>query len=86
MFEVFVLAIALSMDAFAVSIGLGSKKVVNAEKLFIKAAAYFGFFQGFMPLLGYYSGKGLSSRIEDYAPWIAFILLVFIGGAYSGAS
>ena len=56
MFEVFVLAIALSMDAFAVSIGLGSKKVVNAEKLFIKAAAYFGFFQGFMPLLGYYSG------------------------------
>ena len=80
MFEVFVLAIALSMDAFAVSIGLGSKKVVNAEKLFIKAAAYFGFFQGFMPLLGYYSGKGLSSWIEDYAPWIAFILLVFIGG------
>ena len=80
MFEVFVLAIALSMDAFAVSIGLGSKKVVNAEKLFIKAAIYFGFFQGFMPILGYYSGKGLSSWIEDYAPWIAFILLLFIGG------
>ena len=40
----------------------------------------FGFFQGFIPLLGYYSGKGLSSWIEDYAPWIAFILLLFIGG------
>ncbi len=80
MFEVFVLAIALSMDVFAVSIGLGSKKVANAEKLFIKAVAYFGFFQGFIPLLGYYSGKGLSSWIEDYAPWIAFILLLFIGG------
>ena len=58
MFEVFVLAMALSMDVFAVSIGLGSKKVANAEKLFIKAVAYFGFFQGFIPLLGYYSGKG----------------------------
>jgi len=43
LFEVFVLAIALSMDVFAVSIGLGSKKVANAEKLFIKAVAYFGF-------------------------------------------
>lgn len=79
MFEVFLLAIALSMDAFAVSIGLGSKKVVNTRSLRIKAAIYFGFFQGFMPILGYFSGKGLSSWIEDYAPWIAFFLLVFIG-------
>lgn len=80
MIEVVILAIALSMDAFAVSIGLGSKKVVNAKLLRIKAAIYFGFFQGFMPILGYFSGKGLSSWIEDYAPWIAFILLVLIGG------
>ncbi len=79
MFEVFLLAIALSMDAFAVSIGLGSKKVVNTRSLRIKAAIYLGFFQGFMPILGYFSGKGLSSWIEDYAPWIAFFLLVFIG-------
>jgi len=77
--DVIVLAIALSMDAFAVSIGLGSKKLTNSNSLSLKAGIYFGFFQGFMPLIGYYSGQGLSTWVEAYAPWIAFILLMFIG-------
>lgn len=80
MLDVILLAVALSMDAFAVSIGLGSKKVNHTKLLQFKAAAYFGFFQGVMPVIGYLSGSGLSPWIDDYAPWIAFILLVFIGG------
>lgn len=80
MFEVIVLALALSMDAFAVSIGLGSKPVTSHKKLAIWAAIYFGLFQGLMPLVGYLGGKGLLGWIEIYAPWVAFLLLLFIGG------
>lgn len=80
MLEVIILAIALSMDAFAVSIGLGSKPVASHRKLAIQAAVYFGLFQGLMPLIGYLGGKGLLGWIEVYAPWIAFLLLLFIGG------
>lgn len=80
MLEVIILALALSMDAFAVSIGLGSKPVDSHRKLAIQAAVYFGLFQGLMPLIGYLGGKGLLGWIEVYAPWIAFLLLLFIGG------
>ncbi|MBD3668409.1 MAG: manganese efflux pump [Kangiella sp.] len=80
MLEVIILALALSMDAFAVSIGLGSKPVANHRKLAVQAAVYFGLFQGLMPLIGYLGGKGLLGWIEVYAPWIAFLLLLFIGG------
>ncbi|MBD3653198.1 manganese efflux pump MntP family protein [Kangiella sp.] len=80
MLEVIILALALSMDAFAVSIGLGSKPVESHKKLAIWAAVYFGLFQGLMPLIGYLGGKGLLGWIDVYAPWIAFLLLLFVGG------
>lgn len=80
MLEVVILALALSMDAFAVSIGLGSKPVESHKKLAIWAAVYFGLFQGLMPLIGYLGGKGLLGWIDVYAPWIAFLLLLFVGG------
>jgi manganese efflux pump family protein len=78
MFEVIVLAIALSMDAFAVSIGLGSKG--NTKGLGLKAGLYFGAFQALMPFIGYLGGKGVLGWVEDYANWIAFGLLALIGG------
>jgi putative Mn2+ efflux pump MntP len=77
MFEVIVLAIALSMDAFAVSIGLGSKG--NTRGLGLKAGLFFGVFQALMPFLGYLGGKGVLGWVEDYARWIAFGLLALIG-------
>ena len=80
LFEVIILAIALSMDAFAVSIGLGSKNVVERYKLALMAAVYFGVFQGVMPLIGYLGGTGLLGWVEGYASWIAFGLLLLIGG------
>ncbi|WP_299073718.1 manganese efflux pump MntP family protein [uncultured Paraglaciecola sp.] len=80
MLDVLILAIALSMDAFAVSVGLGAKQPTNLNKLALKAAFYFGFFQCVMPFFGYFSGKGVSSWVDDYAPWIAFILLFCVGG------
>lgn len=80
MIEVIILAIALSMDAFAVSIGLGSKHKLRAAPLAFMAGIYFGLFQALMPLIGYLGGKGVLGWIEAYAPWIAFFLLSLIGG------
>ena len=77
MFEVIILAIALSMDAFAVSIGLGSKG--HRKGLGLKAGLYFGIFQALMPFIGYLGGKGMLGWVEAYAPWIACGLLVAIG-------
>jgi putative Mn2+ efflux pump MntP len=80
MIEVVVLALALSMDALAVSIGLGSRQVKKPAALALMAGIYFGVFQGLMPLIGYVGGRGLFAWIEMYAPWVAFLLLLLIGG------
>jgi putative Mn2+ efflux pump MntP len=77
MFEVIVLAVALSMDAFAVSIGLGSKG--NTRGLGLKAGMFFGAFQALMPFIGYLGGKGVLGWVDAYAHWIAFGLLVLVG-------
>lgn len=78
MFEVIVLAIALSMDAFAVSISLGSQ--ANTPRLSLKAGIFFGISQALMPFIGYLGGKGVLGWVDAYAHWIAFGLLALIGG------
>ena len=80
MIELIILALALSMDAFAVAIGLGSKRMRSSASLALIAAVYFGLFQGVMPLLGYLGGQGVFGWVEGYAPWLAFLLLLLIGG------
>lgn len=77
MIEVFILSIALSMDAFAVSIGLGAKK--NTPGLALKAGLFFGTFQALMPLIGYMGGKSVLGWVDSYSHWIAFGLLALIG-------
>ncbi|MDD4910804.1 MAG: manganese efflux pump MntP family protein [Sideroxydans sp.] len=78
MLDVLFLAIALSMDAFAVSIGLGAKH--DSRKLALQAGLYFGVFQAIMPFIGYLGGRGVLGWIDAYAHWIAFGLLILIGG------
>lgn len=80
MLEVFLLAFALSMDAFAVSIGLGVKNREFSKVLALKVALLFGLFQGLMPLFGYLASLGLGSIIESIDHWVAFVLLSAIGG------
>ncbi len=77
MLEVLILAVALSMDAFAVAIGLGAKK--DTPGLALKAGLFFGVFQGLMPFIGYLGGKGVLGWMADYAHFIAFVLLALIG-------
>lgn len=77
--ELFLLAIGLSMDAFAVSVckGLATKKL--KLKHAIICGVWFGGFQGLMPFIGYVLGTSFASYITNIAPWIAFILLSLIG-------
>lgn len=80
MIELIILAVALSMDAFAVALGIGAKQKTINKSLVLKVGLLFGFFQGFMPLIGYFAGIGLSEFIESIDHWVAFILLTLIGG------
>ncbi|MBP1680651.1 MAG: putative manganese efflux pump MntP [Proteobacteria bacterium] len=79
MIEVLLLAFALSMDAFAVSIGLGAKQNSEYRSLALKAGLFFGIFQALMPLIGYLGGRGLLGFVSTYAHYIAFGLLLLIG-------
>ena len=77
-FELFILAIGLSMDAFAVSVCKGlSLGRINAKHMCI-AGAWFGGFQALMPTLGWLAGGALYSPINQWDHWIAFALLVFV--------
>ena len=78
-FELFILAIGLSMDAFAVSVCKGlSLGRINAKHMCI-AGAWFGGFQALMPLVGYFGGRFFADKVTRYSHWVAFVLLVFIG-------
>ena len=78
--EILLLAVGLAMDAFAVSICKGlSMKKMNWKKAII-IAFYFGVFQAIMPVLGYFLGTTFESLITKCDHWVAFILLLAIGG------
>ena len=78
--EIVLIAVGLSMDAFAVSITLGlSVEKPKAMQLLIPPL-YFGFFQALMPLIGYFGGYYFTDKIQNLEHWIAFALLAFIGG------
>ena len=77
--ELFVLAIGLSMDAFAVSICKGLSLGKIKKRHMITAGVWFGGFQALMPLLGYFLGSFFAEMITKYAHWIAFALLMYLG-------
>ncbi|MCM1157994.1 MAG: manganese efflux pump MntP family protein [Bacteroidales bacterium] len=78
--ELFILAVGLSMDAFAVSICKGLSLGKITPKHMCIAGLWFGGFQALMPLIGYFLGSFFTDMITAYAHWIAFILLALIGG------
>lgn len=78
--ELFILAVGLSMDAFAVSICKGLSLCRIQPKHMCVAGAWFGGFQALMPLIGYFLGSVFSEIITKYDHWVAFILLAIIGG------
>ena len=78
--ELLLLAVGLSMDAFAVSIGNGlSMKGISLKKA-LPIALSFGLFQALMPLIGYFLGSAFESIIKQWDHYIALVFLGFIGG------
>lgn len=77
--ELFLIAVGLSMDAFAVAIckGLCMKKCTWRKGAIV--GLYFGIFQGGMPLIGYFLGVQFEDMITSIDHWIAFVLLALIG-------
>lgn len=78
--EILLLGVGLSMDAFAVSICKGLKVKKITWKPLLCVGAYFGAFQALMPTLGYFLGTTFARFIDKYDHWIAFVLLALIGG------
>lgn len=78
--ELFLIGVGLSMDAFAVSVckGLGMQRVNKKQMLVI--GLYFGGFQALMPLIGWVLGIRFQEYITSMAHWVAFVLLIIIGG------
>ncbi|WP_369298079.1 manganese efflux pump MntP family protein [uncultured Neglectibacter sp.] len=78
--ELFLLAVGLSMDAFAVAVckGLALKQVKPAQMALV--GLWFGGFQALMPVVGYFVGVQFKDAITAIDHWIAFVLLAIIGG------
>jgi putative Mn2+ efflux pump MntP len=78
--EALLLAVSLSMDAFAVALckGLAIKKIDLKKCLIV--GLWFGSFQALMPLAGFLLGNTFADKIADFSYWIAFVLLAVIGG------
>ncbi|MDD4126600.1 MAG: manganese efflux pump MntP family protein [Methanomicrobium sp.] len=77
--SVFAIATGLAMDSFAVSVSAGTTVFKDKFKTAIILGFTFGFFQSLMPVLGWAFGIYFTNFITDYAHWIAFLLLGFIG-------
>ena len=79
LFELFILAVGLAMDAFAVSVckGLAMPKITLKKTLIV--GAWFGGFQALMPAIGYVLGVQFRDKITAIDHWIAFVLLGIIG-------
>ena len=80
LWELFIIAVGLSMDAFAISIckGLSAGRVTLRHAL--TCGLWFGGFQALMPLLGWLLGTRFQGLITSVDHWIAFVLLCLIGG------
>lgn len=80
LFEFFFIGVGLSMDAFAVSVckGLGMTKVDKKQTGII--ALFFGGFQALMPFIGWLLGSRFERFVKSFAPWVGFLLLLFLGG------
>jgi putative Mn2+ efflux pump MntP len=78
--EVFLIALSMAMDAFAVCLGAGTQEQTSGSRPTFRLAFHFGLFQFLMPVLGWFAGTTIERYIAAYDHWIAFGLLAFVGG------
>lgn len=80
LFDIFLLAVALAMDCFAVSIVSGIIMGRWRAGVFLRLGVLFGAFQALMPLIGWFCISRFSDSLQGFDHWIAFGLLLFLGG------
>jgi putative Mn2+ efflux pump MntP len=73
------IAVGLAMDAFAVSLGIGTTERSTNPRARFRLAFHFGLFQCLMPIIGWVAGNTVSRWIAPIDHWIAFILLAYVG-------
>lgn len=72
-------AVGLAMDAFAVSLGIGTSGIAKTPRPIFRLAFHMGLFQGLMTFLGWLAGSTIANMISTVDHWIAFVLLAFVG-------
>ena len=77
--EIVLIALALAMDAFAVSIASGTNSNFKGNRSFVRLAFHFGWFQFLMPVIGWFTGSSFSTYISSFGNWIALVLLSYVG-------
>lgn len=78
--SVLLIAVALGMDAFSVAIGIGAASRRISPAPVLRLAASFGLFQFFMPVAGWLGGMTIAAYIDSFDHWLAFALLLYVGG------
>jgi putative Mn2+ efflux pump MntP len=77
--DILLIAVGLAMDAFAVSLGIGTTRVACAPRQVFRLTFHFGFFQFMMPVLGWLAGSRFAGFITAVDHWVALALLAFVG-------
>jgi putative Mn2+ efflux pump MntP len=80
LFEIFLIALSMAMDAFAVCLSAGAQERTSGPRPTFRLAFHFGLFQFLMPVLGWFAGTTIERYITAFDHWIAFGLLAFVGG------
>lgn len=76
--EIFLIALGLAADAFAVSVSAGSTGAIQNSRSMLRLSFHFGFFQFLMPILGWLAGMKIEQFVQTFDHWIAFGLLVWV--------
>lgn len=74
------LSVGLAMDAFAVAVATGMTIDAVTPRHVFRLGFHFGLFQFMMPIIGWLAGQGLAAHIQSYDHWVAFGLLIYVGG------
>jgi putative Mn2+ efflux pump MntP len=78
--SILLIAPSLGMDAFAVALGVGASLPSHSGRPLFRLSFHFGLFQFLMPLIGWFIGESVQQFFAAYDHWIAFGLLVWVGG------
>ena len=77
--EILLIALSMSMDAFAVCLGAGTQSRTAGPRPVFRLAFHFGLFQFLMPVIGWFAGTTVVRYVSAYDHWVAFGLLAFVG-------